>query len=48
MALLSRPLWGQWDPLEVLFAWEEEQERRRRAGVDADAEESLQSIADPT
>jgi hypothetical protein len=48
MALLSRPLWRQWDPLEVLFAWEKEQEKRRAAGTDSEAEESLQSIVDPT
>jgi hypothetical protein len=48
MALLSRPLWRQWDPLEVLFAWEKEQEKRRAVGTDGEAEESLQSIVDQT
>ena len=30
-ALSSRPLWKGFDPLEVIFAWEEEQEERKKA-----------------
>jgi hypothetical protein len=50
-ALSSRPLWKGFDPLEVIFAWEEEEEERkrtqrshfrsRRSGRD---DESLQSL----
>lgn len=46
-AFAARPLWKQFDPMEVLFAWEEEQERRRARGQDGSAEdESLQSMVD--
>ena len=27
----SRPLWKGFDPLEVIFAWEEEEEERKKA-----------------
>jgi hypothetical protein len=46
-ALTARPLfWKQFDPMDVLFAWEEAKERRRARGA-ADAredEETLQSL----
>jgi MBG domain (YGX type) len=30
-ALSSRPLWKRFDPLEVIFAWEEEEKERKKA-----------------
>lgn len=46
-AFAARPLWKQFDPMEVLFAWEEEQDRRRARGRDAGEEdESLQTMVD--
>jgi VCBS repeat-containing protein len=42
-AVAARPLWKQFDPLEVLFAWEEEQARLDREGEPQD-DESLQSM----
>jgi hypothetical protein len=47
--IASRPLWKQCDPLEVLFAWEEEQARaRRRERPAPGGEETLQSLVEPT
>jgi streptogramin lyase len=43
--LMARPLWKQFDPLQVLLDWEEEQAARRRGGRDDD--ETLQSMVDP-
>jgi hypothetical protein len=46
-ALTARPLWKQFDPLEVLFAWEMEKDRRRARGVpleDEEDQETLQSL----
>jgi hypothetical protein len=40
--LASRPLWKQFDPMEVLFAWEEE--TRRRGQDAAEDDESLVSL----
>ncbi len=41
--LTARPLiWKGFDPVEVLFAWEEEKRRRRGTGTDED--ETLQSL----
>jgi hypothetical protein len=39
----ARPLWQHFDPLEILFAWNEEKKRRGQ-----DEEESLQSIVEKT
>jgi hypothetical protein len=42
--LTTRPLWKQFDPLEVLFAWEKE---TQGTGQDADAnEETLLSLVE--
>jgi hypothetical protein len=51
-ALTARPLWKQFDPLEVLFAWETEKGRRRARGLLAEEEEeedreTLQSLVEP-
>ena len=43
-ALTARPLWKQFDPLEVLFAWENEQRQKRARGTGAEDEETLQSL----
>jgi hypothetical protein len=40
--LTSRPLWKQFDPLEVLYAWEEDEKRL----VEEDEEETLLSLVD--
>lgn len=48
-ALTARPLWKQFDPLEVLFAWELEKDRRRAQGEpweEDDDPETLQSLVD--
>jgi hypothetical protein len=42
-ALTARPLWKQFDPLEVLFAWEHEKRRRGPVAAGED-DESLQSL----
>ncbi len=39
----ARPLWKQLDPLEVLFIWEQEKQRRQ-AQQDPEDEETLQSL----
>ncbi|MBI3409441.1 MAG: hypothetical protein HY040_13955 [Planctomycetes bacterium] len=44
-ALMSRPLWRQFDPLEVIFAWEGEKARLQRTGSDED-DASLQSLVE--
>jgi len=36
--LAARPMWARFDPLQILFAWEEEEKRRR------EQEESLRSL----
>jgi hypothetical protein len=41
-ALTARPLWKQFDPLEVLFAWEAE---KKRLGLDGE-DETLQSLVE--
>src|SRR5581483_3662345 len=41
VALTAKPLWKQFDPLEVLFAWEKEKERRK---TEEAHDESLQSM----
>ena len=42
--LIARPLFKQFDPLEILFAWEQEQKQRRsRNGTEAD-NETLQEM----
>ena len=48
LSLLSaRPLWHRFDPLEVLFAWEEEKTRRRKTDAcPGDESETLQSLVD--
>jgi hypothetical protein len=47
-ALAARPLWKQFDPLDILFAWEEEKKRRRQLGTlpepGEEEEETLQSL----
>ncbi|QDV39156.1 beta strand repeat-containing protein [Tautonia plasticadhaerens] len=43
-ALGVGPIWRQFDPLDVIFAWEQQQRRRREER--GDDEESLQSIAE--
>jgi hypothetical protein len=45
-ALLARPLWKQFDPLEVLFAWEQEKDRRlaQLASEEDEEEETLQTM----
>jgi hypothetical protein len=40
--LTSQPLWKQFDPLEVLYAWEEEDDRVK----DDQEEETLLSLVD--
>jgi len=47
--LTSRPLWKRFDPLEILFVWEEEKKRRKKLGLkDADEEEeTLQTLVVP-
>jgi hypothetical protein len=42
--LNARPLWKRFDPLEILFAWEEEKKRRPKLGTGPE-DETLQSIA---
>jgi hypothetical protein len=43
--LLARPLvWKRFDPMEVLFAWEKEKQRRRANGDADDNGETLQSL----
>jgi hypothetical protein len=48
--LTSRPLWKRFDPLDILFAWEKEKERRRVAAKkedpDEEDKETLQSLVD--
>ena len=45
--LSSRPLWHRFDPLEILFAWEDEKKRRRKAaGESGDERETLQSLVE--
>jgi hypothetical protein len=41
--LTSQPVWKQFDPLEVIFAWEEDQERD---GTSEAADESLFAVGD--
>jgi photosystem II stability/assembly factor-like uncharacterized protein len=43
LALTTRPLWKEFDPLEVLSEWEKQKESRRAAGGD---DESLQSMVE--
>jgi hypothetical protein len=43
--LAARPLWKQFDPMEILFAWEIEKEERTRNGrPDEKKGETLQSL----
>jgi virginiamycin B lyase len=42
-ALTARPLWKQFDPIEILFAWEREKKLRGGMGPSED-EETLQSL----
>jgi hypothetical protein len=43
--LTARPLvWRGFDPLEVLFAWEKEQKKRRRGRETPPEEETLRSL----
>ena len=45
MSLLSaRPIWKRFDPMEVLFAWEEEKKRRPPIESESEEEETLQSL----
>jgi hypothetical protein len=41
--LTARPLWKQFDPLEVLYAWEDD---GRRRATDDEEEETLMSLVD--
>jgi hypothetical protein len=44
-ALTARPLfWRRFDPVDILFAWEEEKERLDREGTTVGEEETLQSL----
>jgi hypothetical protein len=44
-ALTARPLfWRRFDPVDILFAWEQEKERLDREGSPATDEETLQSL----
>jgi hypothetical protein len=45
-ALLARPLWKQFDPLDILFAWEQEKGRRlaELAAEEGEEEETLQTM----
>jgi hypothetical protein len=45
-ALLARPLWKQFDPLDILFAWEQEKGRRlaELASEHGEEEETLQTM----
>jgi PKD repeat protein len=42
-ALTARPLWKQFDPIEILFAWERDKQRRG-GGQAPEDEETLQSL----
>jgi hypothetical protein len=39
----AQPLWKQFDPLDVLYAWEEDEQNR---GLDEEDEETLMSLVD--